>query len=302
MKTKNIATLCDIQRFSVHDGPGIRTSIFFKSCPLRCAWCHNPESLIKVKEYIYYSNKCVGCRACEKVCNYDVHSFENGIHKVEYDKCVKCRECLSVCCYGAIDIIGREVSVDDIIEELQPDIPYYENDGGVTLSGGEPMLQSDFLIELCKRLKKNEINICMETCGYARPEEYKEIAPYIDMFLYDYKITDPDEHKKWTGVSNELIMDNLTLLDYLKKDIVLRCPIIPGINDTDLHFRAIANISAKSEMIKRVDILPYHTMGESKRIQIGIEKSLPEVNAASEEQKKEWIKRLKNFGCEAYIE
>jgi len=294
-------TIFDIQRFCLHDGPGIRTIVFFKGCSLRCIWCHNPESIYKRKEFIYRANKCVGCRACELVCDKGVHSFCRDKHLVDYKKCNKCGRCIKVCCYGAVSIIGYDRSVQEMMDLIRTDIPYYTSGGGVTLSGGEPMFQPQFAINLARAIKNEGINSCMETCGFAPSEQLEKIAPYIDLFLYDYKVTSEVMHKKFTGVSNKLIIKNLGLLDSLGKKIVLRCPLIPGVNDSTDHLEGIAKISNSYKMIKKVEILPYHRMGEIKRIQMGRVESLSTVSRTSEEQKQEWLCQLKAYGCTAFI-
>jgi len=294
-------TIFDIQRFCLHDGPGIRTLIFFKGCPLRCIWCHNPEGLSKQKDFIYRANKCVGCRSCELVCENGVHSFNEGKHVVDYEKCSKCGKCVEVCCYEAVDIIGDEVSVKDVMDSIKIDIPYYTTGGGVTLSGGEPMFQPQFVIKLARAIKNEGINLCMETCGFASSEDFKKIAPYIDLILFDYKATDEVKHKKFTGKSNKLILKNLRLLDSLGKKIVLRCPLIPGVNDSTEHLKGIARIANRYQMIEKVEILPYHRMGETKRIQMGKMESLPKVNSTLEEQKQKWLSQLKDYRCSAPI-
>jgi glycyl-radical enzyme activating protein len=292
-------TIFDIQRFCLHDGPGIRTLIFFKGCPLRCIWCHNPESLCREKEFIYRAHKCVGCRACELVCDKGVHSFNGYKHLVDYKKCDKCGKCVEACCYEAVSILGYKVSIQEIMDSIRTDIPYYKTDGGVTLSGGEPMFQPDFAIALAMAIKSEGINLSMETCGYASSEQFEKIAPYIDLFLYDYKATDDAMHKEFTGVSNKLIIKNLDLLNSLGKKIVLRCPLIPNVNDSTEHLKGIAKMARLYPMIQKVEILPYHRMGETKRIQMGAAESLPEVGPATEVQKQKWLNQLKAFGCEA---
>lgn len=291
----------DIQRFCLHDGPGIRTVVFFKGCPLRCIWCHNPESLSRQKDYIFRAHKCTRCRACEKVCEYGVHRFDGDRHIIDFEKCVKCGKCIEVCCYEAVSISGYEKSVQEIMDLIRTDTPYYSNDGGVTFSGGEPMFQPDFAIALAAAVKYEGINLCMETSGFAPSEHFERIAQYIDLFLYDYKATDEDAHKRLTGVSNKLILKNLELLDSLNKKIILRCPLIPGVNDSISHLEGIAKIAEAYKMIQKVEIIPYHRLGETKRIQMGRPESLPDVSQASDTIKHKWLEQLKSFGCDAAI-
>lgn len=290
-------TVFDIQRFSVNDGSGVRTLIFFKGCPLRCRWCHNPESLCRERELMYFAARCTGCRACEKVCPNEVHSFKGGIHRVDHSKCRKCGSCLSVCCYNALSVIGREYTIKELLEKVQVDRPYFGTTGGVTLSGGEPMYQGENVILLAEAFYHAGINVCMETCGFAKTELYEKIAPYIDCFLYDYKATPGNEYKRLTGVDSNLIIENLSRLDELGKKIILRCPMIPGYNDTKIHLEMIAKLSWKYLRIEYVEILPYHSIGEAKREQLGKERNMSGLLGASAEQKEKWISDLKAYGC-----
>ena len=296
MKLEAKATIFDIQRFAVNDGPGVRTIVFFKGCPLHCRWCHNPESLAARPQLMYFSTKCVGCRLCEQVCPNDVHSFQNGVHSVAFDQCEACGKCLAVCCYDALTISGKLYSVSEVLEQIEKDKEFFGENGGVTLSGGEPMFQAEFAILLARELQNRGINVCMETCGFARTELYRRIAPYIDQFLFDYKATPQEECKRLTGGNSELILKNLHLLNYLGKKIILRCPMIPEVNDTDEHLQAIANLQAGYPMIDHVELLPYHTMGEMKRVQIG-EKADNEFRTATQQEKDRWIQTLETAGC-----
>lgn len=299
MNDKIKGNIFDIQRFCLQDGPGIRTVIFFKGCPLNCIWCHNPEGISRQKDFIYRAHKCAGCQACKLVCERGVHSFKGDKHLVNYEKCNKCGRCIEVCCYGAVSVVGYRSTIKEIMDSIKIDMPYYVTGGGVTLSGGEPMLQPRFAIRLAQVIKSEGINLCLETCGFASSEDFKKIAPYIDLTLFDYKATDEVRHKELTGVSNKLIIKNLRLLNSLGKKIVLRCPLIPGINDSTRHLEGIARVANKYKMIQKIEILTYHHMGEIKRIQMGKTESLPEVKWILEkgEQKKKWLSQFKNFRC-----
>lgn len=297
MKTEEKGVLFDIQRFAVNDGPGIRTIVFFKGCPLQCLWCHNPESLSSKQELMYFASKCSGCRMCEQVCPNKVHSFSEEIHSVDFEKCNQCGACLQVCCYDALEIIGKEFTVSDVLTKIEIDKDYFGENGGVTLSGGEPMYQPEFAIALARALWKKNISVCIETSGCAKSEYYEKIAPYIDIVLFDYKATPKEAYKRLVRGNSERILRNLHNLNYLGKKIILRCPMIPGVNDTDQHLQAIANLAAGYTMIDHIELLPYHTMGEMKRVQLGKDRILKDILPPSEKQKERWIETLKAAGC-----
>lgn len=283
----------NIQKFSVNDGPGIRTTVFLKGCPLSCIWCHNPESKRAFPELMYSEEKCVMCGKCVHVCDKNVHSFVNNKHVINREACRKCGKCEEECLYDALEIAGKEKSVEEVIEEVMKDKIFYEtSNGGITLSGGEPLLQYDFSLEILKRAKQEGLHTAMETCGYTSEEKIREIAPFVDLFLFDYKITNSELHKKYTGVSNEKIIANLRLLNLLNKKIILRCPIIPGINDTEEHFDGIANITNELDGIVEINIEPYHPLGKSKAEKLGVEYELSDLKFTEEEQTQAWIKAV----------
>lgn len=291
----------DIQRLCVQDGPGIRTTVFLKGCPLRCQWCHNPESLSAAHQLIVRGHKCAACGACVAACPNGVHRIEDGAHLTDFSKCAQCGECLKVCCYDALELAGRQMTVQEAADSVETDRPYFAHGGGATLSGGEPLAQPAFATALAQELQARGISVCLETCGYAPAAVVEGIAPYIDIFLYDYKATDPGTHKRLTGVSNERILENLALLDTLGKPVILRCPLVHGVNDSEDHLRGIAETAEKFSCIKEVQLLPYHRIGETKRMQMGGEPSLPGVEPPTPEVRKGWVDTLAALGCPAKL-
>ena len=288
-------TIFNIQKFCVNDGPGIRTTVFFKGCPLNCVWCHNPESKKAVPEVFYNASKCVKCGKCMAKCEHNAHSFSEECHSYDRTKCTVCGKCCDMCPTEALEVAGYEISADDALKDVLKDKVFYENSGGgMTLSGGEPMMQFEFALELMQKAKENGLHTCMETCGFADSEKYREIAQYTDIFLFDYKITNPDDHKKYTGVSNEKILNNLYMLDGMGKNMVLRCPIIPTINDTDEHLSAIAQTANKLKNILEVNIEPYHPLGSGKSEMLGKEYILKDLTFPEEETVKGWIEKVQS--------
>lgn len=260
----------NIQRFCIHDGPGIRTTVFLKGCMLRCAWCHNPESQRADEEIICRSAKCVNCGGCSTVCPEGCHKIEDGVHKFDFSKCTVCRKCVDICPTMALEVVGKDYTVENVVEEVMKDAIFYKNSGGgVTLSGGDPFFQWDFSRELLAAFKEKGLHTAMETCGLTSEENIRESAEYCDLYLFDYKLTSPELHKEYTGADNKKILENIAILDFLGKEIVLRCPIIPGVNDTEEHFRGIAEIADSFEHITGVDLEPYHSLGESKMAELG---------------------------------
>ena len=261
--------LFNIQHFSLHDGPGIRTVLFFKGCPLDCIWCHNPEGKSVQKTLSFLKDRCVFCRKCESVCPVKAHNFKAGEHTISRQSCIVCGKCVDVCNYGALEMLGREYTIDEILCEIKKDNAYYGDNGGITISGGEPFMQFEALIALLKALKENGFHVCIETSGYTDPERIKDAGQYTDLFLFDYKESENERHLKYTGVKQDKILKNLDILDKAKSEVILRCPVIPSVNDYDEHFKNIAEIANKYKCIKSVELMPYHPLGISKADNIG---------------------------------
>lgn len=288
-----VGYIFNIQRFSVNDGPGIRSTVFMKGCPLNCVWCHNPESKSAHTEIFYDPRKCLGCRACESVCPNGRHTFKSGSHEYIREDCTLCRACAGVCATGALEAVGTLRSVDEVMKEAARDKIFYEtSDGGITLSGGEPMYQFDFTLSLLKAAKKEGLHTCIETCGFSSRENFEKAVPFVDIFLFDCKETDPERHKQYTGVSNEKIIENLRYIDSLGAKTVLRCPIIPSLNDRDDHFEKIAEIANSLDNIIEINVEPYHPLGSGKSELLGKSYPLSDLSFPPEETVCEWIEKI----------
>lgn len=286
-------TIFNIQKFSINDGPGIRTTVFMKGCPLRCLWCHNPESNSSKREMLFNPEKCVGCRRCAEACKNCGHVFGEMSHEYMRHNCVMCGACAEACLTDALEVVGREATVDEVIADVMRDKIFYDNSGGgMTLSGGEPMFQFEFAKALLEAAKEKGLHTCIETCGFAKAEQYREIAPLVDIFLFDYKETDPEKHKEYTGVSNELILSNLHMLDEMGAKTVLRCPIIPTLNDREDHFRGIAETANTLKNVLEINIEPYHPLGSGKAKNLGREYALDALTFPEEATVSAWMAKV----------
>ena len=292
----------DIKKFSIHDGPGIRTTVFFKGCPLSCWWCHNPESQVLEPEFVFWESRCIRCGVCLEVCEQGAISWHGDVVSTDGQKCTLCGDCAELCYAEAREIAGREMTVAQVMEEIERDIPFYdESGGGVTFSGGEPLLQQDFLLALLRACKEKEIHTALDTCGFAPWETLDSMREYVDLFLYDLKLMDDAKHRKFTGVSNEFILGNLQALSQRRHNIFLRVPLIPGINDDDENIRQIGAFAAALPHLNRVDILPYHHAAVEKYKRLNKVYELPETRPPSDKRMAEIVQILRGFGLEVKI-
>lgn len=264
----------EIKHFAVHDGPGIRTTVFFKGCPLSCLWCHNPESKDVKKQIAVFNNKCTLCGKCASVCENGVHSVTN-VHTLDRSKCVFCGKCEKACFNSAIKIYGIRVTAEDIIDELTEDKDFFASDGGVTLSGGECLAQADFAADLLRKLKMQNIRTAVDTCGFVPQSAFEKVMDYTDLFLYDIKSYFEETHIKCTGQSNKIIWDNLDFLSENGKSVIIRIPYIPEYNSGEIG--RIAERLGKYKNIQSVDVLPYHNFSGSKYEALGEKNTMPNV-------------------------
>ena len=255
----------DIKRYAIHDGPGIRTTVFLKGCPLRCPWCHNPEGKETGAQFMWHETRCLGCRACEEACHAAAIEFSNGGPRVDGSVCDMCGECARACYPDALEIVGRDMAVDEVVREIEKDKVFYEQSGGgVTFSGGEPLMQPRFLGALLKECKKRRIHTAVDTSGYADPGVFESLMDDVDLFLYDMKIMDDDMHRKLTGVSNGPPQENLKMLLERGRPVRVRFSVIPGVNDGPDNIDRLGAFVASLADCAEVHLLPYHRAGIDK--------------------------------------
>ncbi len=257
----------NIQKFSIHDGDGIRTSIFFKGCPISCLWCHNPESQRYQKELMLFHDRCTACGSCVRHCPAEANRIEDGKLIIDREKCTACGVCTDWCLNNAREVAGKEYTVQELVKEAEKDRMFYEDSGGgITLSGGEVMVQDmDYIEKLCRILHDKGYSVNIDTCGYAPYENFKRILPYVDTFLYDIKAMDPEVHKHFIGVDNELILENLKKLSEDGARINIRIPVIDGVNATEEFMNSVVDFLRENNIrVKQVNLLPYHNTGMHK--------------------------------------
>lgn len=293
------AFIFNVQKYNVYDGPGIRTLVFFKGCPLRCKWCSNPEGLEQKYQIMLKRNSCVDCGACVSVCPIGIHSISGNLkHEINRSiDCIGCHRCEQVCTQTALAITGKWKTVTELLEIIEEDRLFYETSGGgVTLGGGEVLMQPDFAVELLKACKHQGIHTAIETSGYTREESILKVAEFTDLFLFDLKLMDSKRHHELTGVHNELILSNLKEILNRGHDVKIRMPMLKGINDSKIEIKGIIDFLRPFrdyKNFKGIDLLPYHKLGVNKYAQLGKEYPVegdPSLNGEELDRIESWIK------------
>ena len=281
--TSTTGIVFDIKKFSIHDGPGIRTTIFLKGCPLQCAWCHNPEGISPKPEIQIWGQRCITCGDCVEVCPNSAVSFQGEFRLWDQEICIQCGQCAISCPAESVQLVGKTMNVADVMAEIERDVICYDQSGGgVTFSGGEPLNQIRFLKALLRSSKDHQIHTAVDTSGLSSWQNYQEILPYTDLFLFDLKLMDEARHKDYTGVSNQLVVDNLAKLAQSGKKIIIRIPVIPGINDHKGNIQQTSALLTSLGTIQQIDILPYHRIAQDKYRRMKNEYALEDIHPPGE--------------------
>ena len=295
----------NIQHYSIHDGPGIRTTVFINGCPLRCVWCQNPESLSMIPSIFFASEKCTGCGKCVETCPQKAITVVNGKSSTNRALCKGCGKCAEVCPNEARDLIGKEMTAGEVFKDVNSDAIFYQRSGGgVTVSGGDPVAQPEFVIAILKMCKDAGLHTALETSGVAEWHAFKKILAYTDMVLYDFKHMNGEEHKKFTGKSNKLVLENAKkiIVEFPQIAFVARVPVIPGYNDSEENIVMIARFIAEElgDSIK-VHLLPYHKLGTTKYERLEDTGKIIHVEPPNDEHMEELRKLVESFGLAAAV-
>jgi pyruvate formate lyase activating enzyme len=296
------AIIFDLKKYSIHDGPGIRTTVFFKGCPLRCWWCHNPEGQSPRVELLLRPSRCIRCGACVEACPNGAVSWDGDRPLTDRQLCQHCGVCTETCFAEARQLAGRQMELNQVLAEIEADRPFYEaSGGGVTLSGGEPLFQSEFARQLLAACQQRDLHTALDTCGFAAWEVLDSLRACVDLFLYDIKLVDDRAHQRYTGVSNRLILENLRRLSALGHAIRLRVPLIPGINDDPPSLEGIARLAAGLPVLQGLDLLPYHRLGADKYARLEKAYPLAAAEAPGQERMQEIAYFIESHGLPVNI-
>lgn len=298
MKTVS-GIIFDIKKYSIHDGPGIRTTVFFKGCPLRCWWCHNPESQSMQPQLMLRDKRCLRCGVCGGICEEGAifDSIDGSVPDTDRLLCQVCGKCVEACFSGARELVGKRLTVEEILAEIERDRPFYDQSGGgVTLSGGEPLMQPAFLLALLTACRESELHTTLDTSGYASWRVMEKVLPWVNLFLYDLKFVNDNKHQEYTGVSNRNILQNLKRLSAAGVSIVVRIPLIPGINDNEAELHLFGKYLTNLPNMPQVEIMPYHDIAEAKYESLGITYQLPGLKPPTREKLTQVQQVLESYG------
>lgn len=291
----------DIQRFCIHDGPGIRTTVFLKGCPLRCLWCDNPESQMATPEIMYFEDKCTNCGLCVQRCPHEAIRMAGGRIKIDRSACSGCGECARACPPGALKTIGKYVSAGEVVEAVKRDDPFYRRSGGgITLSGGEPSLQPEFASEILRRCRALGIHTAMETSGYQEWGVFSRVIRFVDLVMYDLKHMDPKKHERFTGVPLEPILENARSIGRMNIPVLIRIPVVPGFTDSEENIRATVEFAKQIDSLVGIEPLAYHSIGSIKYDRLGREFKLKGLQPPDEGRMREIKSMIKDLGVPVF--